>query len=437
MRQELKKILCISIMIIGLAGLTVLAAAPHSIVYQGRLADVDGTPVTGDVANVAFHIYDADDAVDPIWADTMTVTCDDNGVFTATIGSDLKPLDLGVFNGDPRFLGITVDTDDEMLPRQLLASAPYAISTQGGNSIEVGSFTQSGNLRLRLEGIESAVATLSPYSTHGGSLNLWDEAGNYTMALQPDGTGEGGFFAVYRSTSAQGFTVNGNYSANEPRVDITGSTRGAYFRMDQTGDNSVILPTDAVNSAEIINEPGIVHRYKNTITTTSSVLAGDTLVITVPASGYVILQASGYFDALSNAGGSPYIRASISETAASINFDNFAYFNLPSLPAGSYYDDFSINGAFSVTAGAHTYYLNSSLGVGVTSGHMNRVHFMATYYPTSYGTFTATKAAPMGAAQEPDGSDLPARELQDVSGTAEATLTTSEDEVNAPVQNNR
>ncbi len=105
-----------------------MAQAPETMVYQGRLADADGNPLSTAV-DVNFALYGAADAdpADSIWSETLAVTPDDQGVFTVELGT-LNPLHSGIFSGEPRFLGIIVGDDPQMTPKQLLASAPYAIS---------------------------------------------------------------------------------------------------------------------------------------------------------------------------------------------------------------------------------------------------------------------------------------------------------------------
>ncbi|HHI03569.1 MAG TPA: hypothetical protein ENL22_08615, partial [candidate division Zixibacteria bacterium] len=74
--------------ILLLFAVSVLAQAPTTMVYQGRLADIDGNPITGEVA-VNFAIYLAPDAdpADNIWSETLPVTPDAQGVFTVELGT--------------------------------------------------------------------------------------------------------------------------------------------------------------------------------------------------------------------------------------------------------------------------------------------------------------------------------------------------------------
>ena len=108
---------------------TVAAAVPPILTEQGRLFDQNDMPVTGTV-QIVFNAYEQ--AVDgaAVWTETQTVTLD-SGDFAVTLG-ETTPFPAGLFaqaaaDGKNLFLGITVGTDSEMVPRQRLLSVPYAL----------------------------------------------------------------------------------------------------------------------------------------------------------------------------------------------------------------------------------------------------------------------------------------------------------------------
>jgi hypothetical protein len=103
---------------------TALAQVPQSVTHQGRLFDGNGAPIT-QTLDVVFSVYDAFDAVAPIWTETHSVSFD-NGYFSVVLGED-EPLDDVILDGAVRFLGIQVGADPEMSPRAPVHSVPYAI----------------------------------------------------------------------------------------------------------------------------------------------------------------------------------------------------------------------------------------------------------------------------------------------------------------------
>jgi hypothetical protein len=102
------------------------AAAPGTLPVSGWLADDDGNPLAGDVA-LGIAIYDAIDAVDAIWEDSLIVDVD-AGFFTAYAGVGTGgPVDLSLFaEHDSLWLGFTVDGGEELSPRLVIATAPFA-----------------------------------------------------------------------------------------------------------------------------------------------------------------------------------------------------------------------------------------------------------------------------------------------------------------------
>ncbi len=101
-----------------------------SINYQGQLTDPSGTPVEDGVYTMTFSIYNSATTGFPLWTQTSAVTIT-NGLFDVALGSIANPINAAVFPGGPRWLGVQVDPDPEMTPRQLFHSVPYAVTAEG------------------------------------------------------------------------------------------------------------------------------------------------------------------------------------------------------------------------------------------------------------------------------------------------------------------
>ena len=103
------------------------AAVPREINYQGILADSDGNSVPDGDYEMSFAIYDVSTGGDSLWDEDQTVTVT-NGIYNVILGHSPFPTDL--FNRD-LYLGVTVGTDAEMIPRQKLTSTPFAMKAAG------------------------------------------------------------------------------------------------------------------------------------------------------------------------------------------------------------------------------------------------------------------------------------------------------------------
>jgi hypothetical protein len=105
-------------------------SVPLVINYQGQLTDPSGQIVADGTYTMTFSLYDDATAGNLLWTETSVVTVTD-GLFNVLLGSPSSPLAADMFPGNPRWLGVQVDPDaNEMTPRQLLTSVPYAIRAQ-------------------------------------------------------------------------------------------------------------------------------------------------------------------------------------------------------------------------------------------------------------------------------------------------------------------
>ena len=105
------------------------ANVPPYLTEQGRLFDSAGTPVAAGVT-MEFQLYNTATGGTALWSEKQTIT-PDSGYFSAELGS-VTPFPAGIFataaaNGQNLFLGVTVNTDAEITPRQPLQSVPYAL----------------------------------------------------------------------------------------------------------------------------------------------------------------------------------------------------------------------------------------------------------------------------------------------------------------------
>jgi hypothetical protein len=126
-------------------------SVPNQINYQGRLTDQTGAPLAAGAYGLQFRLWDSPTATngsDLIWGQQQNVTVQSNGVFHAILGSAAGFSIAGAvpavndltfaFTATNRYLGVTAITQNstpisapgEILPRQQLLSAPYAMQAQ-------------------------------------------------------------------------------------------------------------------------------------------------------------------------------------------------------------------------------------------------------------------------------------------------------------------
>jgi hypothetical protein len=154
-------------------------AAPDTstgtIAYQGRLADAGGNPLT-DTYPMVFRLYNspAQDAY-PLWEENWTGSNSvqvSDGLFNVMLGS-LTPISQTIITGNGTlWLGISVDTDGEMVPRVQLGSVPFAVQA---NTVLDGSITT--------DKIVNGAVTQAKL---GDDINLLPPAGSITTTMLAD-----------------------------------------------------------------------------------------------------------------------------------------------------------------------------------------------------------------------------------------------------------
>jgi hypothetical protein len=139
-------------------------SVPKTISYQGYLTDASDQPISGTVS-MDFALYDSASGGTPLWEETQSSVEVSNGFFTVLLGS-VEPLGVDLFSEPERYLGVTVDTGSgpTELPRQVLASVPFAFQAQAAVSATVALEARealTANMALRAQEALSATRALS------------------------------------------------------------------------------------------------------------------------------------------------------------------------------------------------------------------------------------------------------------------------------------
>ena len=128
------------------AGL-VLADVPQEIHYQGYLTDSAGTPIQCSLQNcdipisMTFRLYEQAEGGESLWSETHNTVLVEQGVFHIILGL-FDEMSAEMVTGD-RWLGIEVNQQGEMFPRQQLYSAPFALRAALADHAETASDTIS------------------------------------------------------------------------------------------------------------------------------------------------------------------------------------------------------------------------------------------------------------------------------------------------------
>lgn len=131
------------------------AAPSHVVQYQGRLTNLNGVPFDGTAYELRFKLFSADLPSEGsfVWGERHRDVKVQRGVFTVLLGAGTEEIlyndsgtgrvrsFTGEFDGDPRFIQVTViralgDEPEVLSSVNQVGSVPYAI--QAGGSVPIG-----------------------------------------------------------------------------------------------------------------------------------------------------------------------------------------------------------------------------------------------------------------------------------------------------------
>jgi hypothetical protein len=121
------------------------ASIPTMINYQGVLTDDEGNPLNG-TYRLEFCIYTEETGGTNLWCEVHDTVDVVDGVLNVLLG-EIENIPVEIFQHWQRWLGVTVEDDEEMTPRRRLTSVPYAYHAgycgvsyycpTGGSSVEI------------------------------------------------------------------------------------------------------------------------------------------------------------------------------------------------------------------------------------------------------------------------------------------------------------
>lgn len=229
-----------------LAPSAVAAVVDDVVQVQGRLTDVGGNPIDGNIS-VTASIYDVSVGGTARCSDADTVSVA-NGLFTMAMDF----CTASVFNGDQLWLGIKVGADAEMTPRQAIYAVPYAWA------LRPGAIVKGADSYVFVPG-NALIKNLNTDTTR------WDIQANGAARIWRGATA--GTKVIYLPVTLPAVLYGQNVTVEEIRV---------YYR-SQNGTNSYIDETDLYAQTDA---DSWIQMRTDTNNHTSNAAASYTLAIT-------------------------------------------------------------------------------------------------------------------------------------------------------------
>ena len=240
----ISKIVIVVILATSFTAIVFAASIPTSISYQGTMVAKGGGVVTGR-KTIKFAMYSTTTGSVPFWSENHPNVTVSNSQFAAQLGQ-INPLPVNFFTGQT-YLGLSVESDSEMVPRQQLVSVPYAYSAV--NAISCSS-SQLANIANSI--ISTNTQSIIPVGTivafggsnpppgwllcDGRSLPISDFQQLYNVILAAHGSLDSSHFNLpdYRARFLRGVDYSPNVSPN-----YSGRDADAYGRSSMSsGGNS-------------------------------------------------------------------------------------------------------------------------------------------------------------------------------------------------------
>jgi len=378
------------------------ASVPNLINFQGRLTDASGNPVTDGVHAVTFRLFDVPSGGAALWTEAATPTTS-GGLFTHLLGSITALLQTIFQNYDSLYLEITAD-GVTISPRNRLSSVAYSrvaniLETRDDNSDTVTLRTNSLGVIFIYEDIDGQERVALGDGT-GGELRLYDESVPSNITAQLDANiSTGGTLALNQEDGTSGVTLNGGSTANGSTLFMRNAAGASTISLDAdlTGTTAAVLPSGSISDLEIFDEPGVAsNNADGGVSSINLSAAVQTLLsrsLTAPSTGYVLVIGTVGVRINHTTGASSFAELGISDAAGTFpaTQDDLLLDVSLNAASGFYRHIVTVQGLFSVSAGASTFYLLGHETQGDYTVFDRQLSLI--FFPTAYGTVTSTLAA--------------------------------------------
>ena len=391
----MKKSYLLTILMVLLLSANVTAGSPNILNYQGRLTGKTGNPVSDGVYSIKFKIYESKSGDDSLWSSgfrNLTVT---DGLFSIKLGANLPYFPEDLFTGDTlRYLGITVEGDEEISPRVRLTSSPYTFHAGIADSLTSAPYvnrtgdTVSGHIYFDGDGLGTDaelllyndLSIMNFYQSGAKRITLESEFGTVVLRGQD---GDQSLIMSGGEDPTDGGTLRLNDSEGFAKIKLDGG---------RSGNTSVVLPDDAIDSDEILNEAGVgllswggLYSLEYGVNTMQELV---TFSFTIPEDGHIVLELNCTATISGTTGkGIGHLRFNRADgSGASLS----KVFGLSGYESG-YENHFHISMMFKFTsdAGINSFHIEGMQDEGNSSGAtitISNIVVIPHYYPTLYSS---------------------------------------------------
>lgn len=247
------------------------------IKLQGFLTDPTGIPIDTNV-NLVFRLYDSETSGTQLWSETHSNVVVEDGLYAVRLGS-LNPFPNNLFSDyiGNLWLGVQVNTDPEMTPREPIDAVPFALNGGSSESLPPGTviswWRPNSNTPLPSE----------QWMVADGSVVTDPESPFYNAAL-PDLTNKFIMGVTTANIGSTGGTNNLNLNHSHPIPNHTHAVSGNTSEVHEAWDGGpYTIAGDAKRMAVNTYINTWYYRHNHNISLTTSGWSGNTGTANLPA----------------------------------------------------------------------------------------------------------------------------------------------------------
>lgn len=215
-------------------------AIANSFSYQGTLRLADGALANG-TFQIRLRLYNQPVGGSTLHDETFSSVVVSEGIFSVVVGDGGTPIGNTVFDNAQLFLGITVNSDSELLPRQRLHPVPWAMQASTAQSAVIANNLAAGggvpNLVKLGSGSISTIDFLpnngkisndaNGLTLSGGNNSSVKTTGNLAVEGSLTVTGDWSVAALRDQGDSNGTTVRTSYPLSITRYVVEAADQGA------------------------------------------------------------------------------------------------------------------------------------------------------------------------------------------------------------------
>jgi hypothetical protein len=365
MKDISKLMLLVFLVVVVTFSLSYATGTPKLISYQGKITDAGGSPVADGTHDIWLFLYTNSAASSNVWSDNIQIQTR-SGLFSYILGSDPSALlpDSIFSKYDSLFLGIMIEGELQA-PLTPLTAAPYAFRVNSIDQAKGGAI--NGGITFVDTTAEIFYATIR--KTH-----------------DTPGAGE---IEIQRKEGAGGISLRGSHNGTEqPYLAMQGDSRYVTINLNNSGNNSVSLPADAIGATEIRDEPGVgsyINETGYSVNSTGVTYLGSRAMFS-PADGFVLVIASAEVTLTHMQGLTDTYHFGVSDDCNSLYSSSRIALKVPSsLPFGSMSYPITVHGLFPVDSGTTTFcFLTENTAIGTLE--ISNITISELFVPTAYTT---------------------------------------------------